>query len=201
MSHVVQHPEQPIESALPEPEGDTPLENRIAQAEPAAGAGPSESERPEQRLRGDVAERTYEPKVEAHSRISSATDGKDELGSIRDVPLSQINGGEVNGEEHLGAGRYEELRQELERLQELRTYVEAGLGEQTADAWDREQSLGHYSAEGYTRGYTDAYKTYYETNPVALSPTADGRYDIMDGRHRVNLAREMGLPTLPARVV
>lgn len=196
------HPEQQVEQVSPEPAERPALESRIAQAEPAGDTLPPAPEQSEQRqLQSSVADRAYEPRVEAQSKIAAATDAAPEVGGIRDVPVSQINDPEINGPEDFGPDSYEGLHRDMEHLQELKPYIEAGRGEQTADAWDRRQQLGHYTAEGYTRGYTDAYKTYYESDPVALSPTDDSRYEIINGRHRVYLAHEMGLETIPARIV
>lgn len=197
-----QQPEQRIERARLETKEKAALENRVAQAEPASGDAAPVPEQSEQRqLQSAVADRAYEPQVEAQSKVAAATDAAPEVGGIRDVPLSQINNPEVNSPEDFRPGSYEGLHRDLERLQELDPHIEAGQGEQTADAWDRQQKLGHYTEEGYTRGYTDAHKTYYETDPIALSPTEDGRYEIINGRHRVYLAHEMGLETIPARIV
>ncbi len=202
MANAPHHPEQRIEQVRPEPAERPALESRVARAEPAGGDAPPAPEQSEQRqLQSAVADRAYEPPVEAQSKVAAATDATPETGGIRDVPLSQINNPQINDPEDFRPGSYEGLRQDMERLQELKPYIEAGQGEQTADAWDRQQESGHYTEDGYTRGYTDAYKTYYESDPVALSPTDDGRYEIINGRHRVYLAREMGLETIPARIV
>jgi hypothetical protein len=124
-----------------------------------------------------------------------------EVNDIRDVPLSQIKDPGISGPEDFRSDSYEGMNQELDRLQQLRSYVETGQAEQVADDWDRQAKLGHYSETGYTRGYTDAYKSYYQTDPVALSPTEDGQYDILNGRHRVYLAQSKGMETIPARVI
>ena len=202
MTDTLYRSEQQIEQVGPEPAERPVLESRVAQAEPASDAVPLAPEQSEQRqLQSAVADRAYEPQIEAQSKVAAATDAVPEVGGIRDVPVSQINSPEINGPEDFRPGSCEGLRQDMEHLQELKPSIEAGQGEQTADAWDRRQQLGHYTAEGYTRGYTDAYKTYYESDPVALSPTDDSRYEIINGRHRVYLAHEMGLETIPARIV
>jgi hypothetical protein len=124
-----------------------------------------------------------------------------EVGDIQNVSVDQINNPEVNGPEDFREGSYDGLRQDMEHLQELRPHVEAGQGEETADTWDRQQGLGHYTEDGYERGYTDAYRAYYGDDAIALSPRDEGRYDIINGRHRVYLAEEMGIDDVPARVL
>jgi hypothetical protein len=202
MSDNFYHPEQQGERIRPEPTEQSILEGRIARAKSAADNSPLAREQSERRQFQDtLADRNYEPQVEAQSRITAAADASSEVGGIRDVPVSQINNPEVNSPADFRPGSYEGLRRDLERLQRLKPYIEAGQGEQTAETWDRQQKLGHYTEQGYTRGYLDAYKTYYQTDPIALSPTGDGRYNIINGRHRVYLAQEMGLKTVSARIV
>ncbi len=136
----------------------------------------------------------------SESQVSPASDAG-EINEIRDVPLSQIKDPGISGPDDFRGDSYEGMSQEMDRLQHLRPHVESGQGEQVADSWDQQLGMGHYSPEGYNRGYTDAYKAYYETDPVALSATEDGQYDITNGRHRVHLAQEKGLDSIPARIL
>jgi hypothetical protein len=202
MADVPYHPDQEIEQPCLEVDERATLEDRLAQATPATDDTPSVPEQSEQQqLQSAISDRTYAPTAEAQGKVASAVDAVPEISDVYDVRISQINSPEINSPEDFRTGSYEGLRQDLERLQELKPHIEAGHGEQTADAWDQQRRLGHYAEQGYVRGYTDAYETYYRADPVALSINEDGRYEILDGRHRVYLAREIGLETMPARVV
>lgn len=100
MTDTSYRPEQQIEQAAPEPAERPALESRVAQAEPASDAVPSAPEQSEQRqLQSAVADRAYEPQVEAQSKVAAATDAVPEVSGIRDVPVSQINNPEINGPE------------------------------------------------------------------------------------------------------
>ena len=40
-----------------------------------------------------------------------------------------------------------------------------------------------------------------DSDQIVLSRRADGRYDVVNGRHRIQVARELGISVLPARVI
>lgn len=40
-----------------------------------------------------------------------------------------------------------------------------------------------------------------DTDQIVVSRSADGRYDVINGRHRILVARQLGITTLPGRIV
>jgi hypothetical protein len=96
---------------------------------------------------------------------------------------------------------YESLKRDLLRHEQMRPYIEQGHGSETWDAWDQQTGIGNFSPAGYERGYADVYRAYYDTvNAVAVSEVDSQYTDILNGRHRIFLARELGIQKLPVNV-
>lgn len=90
----------------------------------------------------------------------------------------------------------EMMRLGLQRLQEMRPLIESGVGA-SSDYWaeyDRTHGLD------YEHGYQRVYESFYGSDAIRVN--WDGtNYDIINGRHRVWLARRMGIDWLPVRVI
>lgn len=96
---------------------------------------------------------------------------------------------------------YESLKRELLRQEQMRPNIEQGHGPETWDAWDDQQGIGQASPVGHVRGYADVHRAYYDKDNAIAVSEVDGRYvDIINGRHRVFLARELGIRKLPVHV-
>lgn len=88
-----------------------------------------------------------------------------------------------------------EMRAGIRRLQEMRPTIEAGAGA-SSDYW-REFDKTH--GLEYAHGYQRVYDAFFGMD--AIKVTADGKkYDIVNGRHRIWLAQQMGIDYLPMRV-
>jgi hypothetical protein len=89
-----------------------------------------------------------------------------------------------------------EMRAGIEKLHEMRTVIENGEGA-SSDYWadyDKKRGLGF--AEGYRR----IYDAFYGTDCIKVNKDQDS-YDIDNGRHRIWLAKLMGVKQLPVRIV
>lgn len=90
----------------------------------------------------------------------------------------------------------EEMKVGLTRLQEMKPVIDSGEGANT-DYWrefDRERGLA------YPDGYQKVYESFYGQDAIRLDK--DGhQYDIINGRHRIFMAKQMGIGTVPARVI
>ena len=119
---------------------------------------------------------------------------------VEKVPVDKINNPDVNGPEDFSSPeQYASFRREAEMLKQMQPAMEQGAGPETWDAWDKHNQIGHHTPDGYTRGYTDVYKGYYENDTIALEQRGD-QYEILNGRHRAYVAQEAGLEEVPARV-
>jgi hypothetical protein len=88
------------------------------------------------------------------------------------------------------------MRLGLDQLEGMKSAIESGEG-RSSDYWadmDRKYGLD------YENGYQRVYDAFYGQSAIRL--TKDGtEYDIVNGRHRIAVAKEMGIDTLPARVI
>ena len=127
--------------------------------------------------------------------LQAATAGWQEMG-VTPVTLDVLPLPEgIQGEEDFHKVSLEEMRHGLLRLQEMLPTIERGECV-SSDYWaaqDRAQGLAY--AEGYQR----IYDAFYGTDAIRV--VQEGvRYDIINGRHRLWLARKMGIAVLPMHV-
>ena len=88
-----------------------------------------------------------------------------------------------------------EMRAGIKRLQEMRPVIESGAGA-ASDYWadlDRQRGLS------YVDGYQRIYDAFYGQDAIYVEKDGDN-YDIINGRHRIWLAKQMGIDNLPMRV-
>lgn len=96
---------------------------------------------------------------------------------------------------------YESLKRDMLRHEEMRPYIEQGYGPDTWDQWDQQAGIGHAGPGAYERGYQDVYHAYYHrSDAVAVSETNGDFTGILNGEHRVFLARELGIQKLPVHM-
>ena len=129
--------------------------------------------------------------------------GIDRVAELQEVPLDQIPQTDIQSPNDFSSEeKYQGMRREVEMLKQMKPAVSQNANGDTFDSWDKTNQIGHYSPESHTRGYQDIYHSYYGNNDcIALSPKKDGGYDIINGRHRIYLAREAGMKSVPVRIV
>ena len=90
----------------------------------------------------------------------------------------------------------EEMRGGILRLQEMLPAIESGAGT-SSDYWaayDKQRGLE------YVNGYQRVYEAFYGQDAIRVTFDGD-KHDIVNGRHRVWLAQQMGIAHLPMRVI
>ncbi|MFL6255144.1 MAG: hypothetical protein ACJ74T_08970 [Pyrinomonadaceae bacterium] len=89
-----------------------------------------------------------------------------------------------------------EMRSGIGKLQEMRPLIESGVGA-SSDYWaDYDRHRGLDFADGYQR----VYDAFYGADCVKVNKDRNS-YDIDNGRHRIWLAKRMGIEQLPMRIV
>lgn len=64
------------------------------------------------------------------------------------------------------------------------------------------RELDGYSAEGTIKPRQLAYQVFFGDDPIVLDgPQTDGTFSVTNGRHRIHVARDLGWPAVPARVI
>lgn len=148
------------------------------------------------------------PEQEAQTRLD-ALNGLDAMADqaresewvdqgMRDVPVADLpNPTDIHNASDWRKLSQAEMRAGLARFQEMRPTIENGAGA-NSDYWaDRDTELGLDYEHGYQRVY-DAF--YHDSDKIRLTKDGDD-YDVINGQHRIWLAKELGIDTLPANVV
>lgn len=117
---------------------------------------------------------------------------------IQEIPLEQIDWEDVGA---LTAEEYhkvspEEMQEGLRKLQEVvQPAVQQGATAEDFDRMDEAQGLD------YAHGYRRIYDAFYGPSEAIAVEKVGERYRVLNGRHRLLLARELGVQALPMRVV
>jgi hypothetical protein len=135
-------------------------------------------------------------------KIRDAAAVSDQSREAQMVELNQINEREIQSPaDFKSPEQYAGQLREAQMLKQMMPALERGEMPETFDAWDKANRIGHYSPDAYVRGYTDVYDSYYGAEKIGLELKPNGTYDVLNGRHRIYVAREAGLTKIPAQVV
>lgn len=111
--------------------------------------------------------------------------------AVKDLPVPEG----INDATDFKKISMERMSDGIMKLQEMKSTIEAGKGAST-DYWadfDRQRGLE------YVNGYQQVYDAFFGGD--AIKVTFDGEnYDITNGRHRIWLAKRLGISYLPMRV-
>jgi len=113
------------------------------------------------------------------------------------VPIAELpDPQDINGENDFKKVPMTEMKAGLEKLQEMLPIVERGEGT-SKDYW---ASFDTQKGLDYEHGYQRIYEAFYGDDAIRLNHNGN-QYDIVNGRHRIWLAKRMGITNLPARVI
>lgn len=156
---------------------------------------------PDNPFEGDQIEKQAS-KIDARQlekRIRDAEPVNDNPNGVTNVPLDRINQTDIRAaNDFKSPEQYAALRREATMLGQMQPALEQGAHADTFDMWDKANKIGHYSPDQYVRGYSDVYRSYYGDEKIALEAKPDGTYDVINGRHRIAAARDVGLTEIPA---
>jgi hypothetical protein len=117
--------------------------------------------------------------------------------SMRDVSVADLPDiKDIHSKEDFRDVSEETMRTGIARLQEMKPLIESGEGA-NSDYWyniDQQRGLGP------TDGYQSVYSAFYGNDRIHLVKDND-QYDISNGLHRIWVAKQMNIDTLPAEVV
>lgn len=143
------------------------------------------------------AERSLETEQHATQKEAESK-GYYENRGIENVPLSKINFSDnpVKGPQDFHKVSHDEMVRGFQRLEtEVRPAVERGATRETFQQYDRANGLS--PAQGTER----VYSSFYGHDAIQLIKDGDTYSVGKNGYHRLYVARELGLETVPAQVL
>ncbi len=131
----------------------------------------------------------------ADNADQQATDWVDR--GVIDVPVRDLpKPDDITGPGDFKKESMLEMREGFDKLAQMKPAIDQDIG-RNGDYWrsmDQNQNLD------YREGYQKIYESFYGDTSVRVDKVGD-TYDVINGRHRIWLAHEMGLNTIPARVI
>jgi hypothetical protein len=92
------------------------------------------------------------------SRTRDAQPASDQTDKITNVELSRINQTGIKlAADFEDPAKYAALRREAGMLKQMQPALDQGANADTFDSWDKANGIGHYTPNGYVRGYTNVY--------------------------------------------
>lgn len=139
------------------------------------------------------------------ARIKDAAPISDRPRDMAMVDLDSINTTDLGPADSPGeVQKRAAFRREAEMLKQMGPALDQGANADAFDSWDKANGIGQYSFDRYdryVRGYGDVYRSYHGPEAIAVEPKPDGAYNVLNGRHRIEAAREVGLKKVLARIV
>ncbi len=115
---------------------------------------------------------------------------------IVNISVSELPEPDITGEQDFQKVSVSDMRDGLTKLQEIQSVVQQKQGLNT-DYWsqiDRDRGLS------YENGYQRVYEAFYGDTHIRVEKV-DGEYNIINGRHRIWLAKRMGITNLPIELI
>jgi hypothetical protein len=103
---------------------------------------------------------------------------------------------DIHGPEDFQKVSVKEMEAGFEKLKEIMPMVELGAGTSSEFWRQKDQELGFV----YENGYQKIYEVFYGSGAIKVAKY-NNNYDIISGRHRIWLARKLGINTLPIKIL
>lgn len=133
----------------------------------------------------------------ASDNVARFTDMLEQKSNMQDVAIADLPDPEgISGPEDFTKYSAESLQSGIEKLEKMKPIIDSGVGD-NSDYW-REYDAAH--GLSVPDGYQIVYDSYYGGEHIRVEKFGDD-YDIINGRHRIWLAKQMGVESLPMEVV
>jgi hypothetical protein len=112
--------------------------------------------------------------------------------NVKDIP----NPDEIKNEDDFKKVSMADMKAGIQRWQEMRSSIDSGAGN-SSEYWsgiDRKRGLD------YSSGYQRVYDAFYGQDALRVEKNGNN-YDIINGRHRIWLAKQMGIDQLPVHLI
>lgn len=141
----------------------------------------------------EIEEKANEGSDNSQETPQSAIEQK-ELNRIQDVPVSQLPWPEgVNGPQDFEKISHQDAVHVTNELQKMKPLIEEGYGAEDFGQLDKANGVD------YLTGQQRIFELFYGSDPIRVYKYGE-QYSIDKGRHRVYVAKELGLETIPAQV-
>lgn len=133
----------------------------------------------------------------ASGEAGAAAEARIGTTDLVEASLERIDTSEsgVTGPESFRKTGYATMREGTQRLDEVvLPAVRNGADGEHFAAMDAQRGLG------YEHGYQRVYEAFFGDDCLRLDARPDGSFGVTNGYHRIHVARELGLRSLPARI-
>ncbi len=133
----------------------------------------------------------------AKDNIAQLGDMMEQNPDIQDVAIADLPEPDgISGPDDFTKYSLDTLQSGIEKLQEMKPAIDSGAGN-SSDYW-----YNYDQAHGLDvpNGYKIVYDSYYGSDHIHVEKS-NGNYNIINGRHRIWLAKQMGVESLPMQVV
>ena len=149
----------------------------------------------------DTSSKELRPSREAIQSIQNSQDATREKEwvdiGIQDVPVSEIDLSDmehIHGSSDFYKVSYDEMVEGLRKLeQEVKPAVQKGVDGGYFSKLDREKGLS------YREGYRQVFDVFYGSTAISLIKDGE-KYSVENGYHRIKIANDLGIGSLPAKV-
>ena len=126
------------------------------------------------------------------SNVKEWTDRGIQMINIEDLPKTKG----IEDEDNFKKVPMETVRAGLQRLQEMRYFIDNGTGN-NSDYWAK---LDRESGFQYSNGYQQIYDAFYGDSAIRIEKLGND-FTIINGQHRIWMARQMGINQLPVHLI
>lgn len=113
---------------------------------------------------------------------------------VHKLPDTEI--AEITGEKDFGKVPKDVMEAGIKRYSEMKQIIDSGEG----NHWEYWAKIDKEKGLEYPNGYQSTYEAFYGKDAIRIERDGD-KQRILNGRHRVWLAKQMGIKTLPASII
>jgi hypothetical protein len=135
---------------------------------------------------------TFAAGFSAHKPGEDWKDSNIQMINVKDIP----NPDEIKDGEDFKKVSIEDMKAGIQRWQEMRSTIDSGAGN-SSDYWsgiDQKRGLD------YSSGYQRVYDAFYGQDAIRVVKNGNN-YDIINGRHRIWLVKQMGIDQIPIHLI
>lgn len=159
-------------------------------------------ETPDTKIESDAdVPRHWRPSSDTVSAITGPADSTEKQEWVdKGIQMVSVDRVDLSNSPVLGESDFRKVShaEMVEGFQKLETTVRPAMG--TGADGEYFSDLDKSQGLDYEHGYRRVYDAFYGSDPIRLDRTGD-TYNVVNGYHRLAVAKELGITALPARVL